>query len=139
MHQGQQRGPVRHTLFQDPVGLLERRLGPACLLIEPGIVEGQRRLAGEGFGQRQVARPIALRPRAAHTRERAQHPAPGQEGHDEFGLEPQGLQQRPMRRIPGLGVEPGGGDRGIAPGLPRAQHAGHRVGRIQGQERILLA
>ena len=53
---------LRHPLFQDSVGLLERFLGRPRLLIQPGIVKGQGRTAGEFLGQGQIRRTVAPRP-----------------------------------------------------------------------------
>ena len=81
------RRALRHPLFQDSVGLLERFLRRPRLLIQPGIVEGQGRTAGEFLGQ---ARSAAPHPLTEHTGDRAQHPATGQEWNNDFRLKPQG-------------------------------------------------
>ena len=116
------RRALRHPLFQDSVGLLERFLSHPCLLIESGIVEGQGRTASEFLGQGQVRGTVAPHPLAAHTGDRAQHSATGQEWNDNFRLEPQGLYQGPVCRIPGFVPQPGHGYHRVKPGLPRAQH-----------------
>ena len=130
---------LRHPLFQDGVGLLERFLSRPRLLIQSSIVEGQGRTAGEFLGQDQVRRTVAPHPLAEHTGDRTQHPATGQEWNNDFRLKPQGLHQSPMGRIPGLGPQPGRGHRRIKPGLPRAQHLDQRVWGIWVQYRVLLA
>jgi hypothetical protein len=62
---------LRYPLFQNSVRLLERCLGYPRLLIQPSIIDGQGRTAGEFLGQGQVRHPVAPHPLAEHTGDRA--------------------------------------------------------------------